>query len=691
VTNAAFIAVAPYAWTKLARHRGLLTAIAAFLLIVSLLRALRHSGFSYFDISFISAGGATIALAAIGETIVILTGGFDLTVGAMISLVNVTLASRMQGDLTSQLGWSIGALGIGAVAGACNGVLVGLMRLPSLGVTLANMFIIEGLALLVMEQPGGEVPQRLTRFLTGDVVAEFLPAPLMALVIALAVWALIKNSRLGTAIYAVGSDEEGARTNGTRVTLTKLATYTISGAFYAAGGLFVTAQTGSGDPLIGSPILLSVFAAAILGGARLGGGRGGCLGAVFGAYTLMLTVDALLVLDVSAYYSSVAEGGILILAVLGGSFGRDSTAAGYVRLLATRWGAWRNGTLPSSLGKVSRGLPLDLNLAASPRANEELRGAWWRRWAVRNQETLRYVLPSYLALVIVVLTTWLVFTDMSTFRYLDSILVLSSFLAVLGLGQGAVILTGGFDLSLPWTIALCGVLFTGTVEGSNAATAWVVPLVLAVGVLVGLANGCGVAFLGLSPVVMTLAMNGILEGVALVYDNGTPHGWSAPAMRWFMTGELGDMTPVVWFLMLFVTAATLLLGHSSFGRHIYAVGNSVRAARLSGVGIGATLLGAYALSGCCSAMVGIMLTGFNGQAFNGMGDQYLLPATAAIVVGGTAITGGRGHYLGIFGGALLLTALSTALAGTLIPDAMRHIIFGAVVLSAILALGERTA
>lgn len=691
MTNAAFTALAPGAWPKLARHRGLLTAIAAFLLIVSLLRALTRSGFSYFDASFMSAGGATMALAAMGETMIILTGGFDLSVGAVISLVNVVLASRMHDPLPSQIGWSIGGLAIGAVAGAFNGVFVGLMRLPSLGVTLASMFIIEGLALLVMDQPGGKAPQALTRFLTGDVVPELLPAPLIVLIVALAVWAFIKNSRLGTGIYAVGSDEEGARANGTRVSLTKFATYTIGGVFYAAGGLFVTAQTGSGDPLIGAPILLPVFAAAVLGGARLGGGRGGCLGTVFGAYTLMLTINVLLVLDVSAYYSTVVEGVILILAGLGGSFGRNSTAAGYVRLLATRWRAWRDGALPSCIGKTSRRLALDLDLSASPRANEELRGPWWRGWVARNQETLRYVLPSYLALVIVVVTTRLVFAEMPTFRYVNSILVLSSFLAVLGLGQGAVILTGGFDLSLPWTVAFCGILLTGTVEGSNEAIAWAVPMVLVVGLLVGLANGCGVAFLGLSPIVMTLAMNGILEGVALVYDNGTPHGWSAPVLRWFMTGEVGAMTPVVWFIILFTSAATLLLSRSSFGRRIYAVGNSVRAARLSGVGVGATLLGVYALSGFCSALVGIMLTGFNGQAFNGMGDQYLLPAAAAIVVGGTAITGGRGHYLGIFGGTLLLTALSTALAGAVLPDAMRHIVFGAVVLGAILALRERVA
>ncbi|HZS82023.1 MAG TPA: ABC transporter permease [Stellaceae bacterium] len=677
---------------NLGRQRGLIIAVAAFALIIGVLYALTPAGFSYFDFSFMSAGGATMVLAAMGETMVILTGGFDLSAGAVISLVNVVLATHMHETGASQIGWSAAALAIGALAGAFNALFIAVMRLPAIVVTLANMFIVQGVTLLILDQPGGKTPDGLTSFFTGDAIPGALPAPVVVVAVALAIWAVIKNSRLGTGIYAVGSDEEGARASGIRIVAVKFATYVIAGAFYAAGGLFITAQTGSGDPLIGAPILLQVFAATVLGGTRLGGGRGGCLGTAFGAYTLMLTINVLLVLNVPAYYSTVAEGVILILAVLGGSFGHQSRLAEYGAMLRLRWQAWRNGTRPSALARVSRRLALDIDPAAAPRRGDELAGAAWRGWVRRHKETLRYVAPSYAFLVIVIVVTRIVFrAEMSALPYLNSVLVLSSFLAVLGLGQGAVILTGGLDLSLPWTIALCGILLTGTVEGSDQAAAWAVPMVLGVGILVGFVNGVGVAFLGLSPIVMTLAMNGILEGLALVYDNGTPHGWSAPALRWFMTGELGGVAPAVWFLIAFVAAATLLLSRTSFGRRIYAIGNSVRAARLSGVAVGTTLLGVYMLSGFCSALVGVMLTGFNGQAFNGMGDNYLLPSIAVIVVGGTVITGGRGHYLGILGGALLLTALSTALAGTVLPDAVRHIIFGAVVLGAILALREQSA
>jgi ribose transport system permease protein len=206
---------------------------------------------------------------------------------------------------------------------------------------------------------------------------------------------------------------------------------------------------------------------------------------------------------------------------------------------------------------------------------------------------------------------------------------------------------------------------------------------------IGFINGLGIVVLGISPIIMTLAMNGILQGAALIFSNGSPIGWSPPALRWLMTGRLFDVTPVVWCLLIFVVLASLLLSRTTFGRRLYATGNSERVARFAGVPVGATLVGAYMLSGFCAALVGVMLSGFSGQAFLEMGDPYLLPSIAVVVVGGTTITGGKGHYVGMFGGALLLTALSTVLSASLISDAIRGIVYGSVVLIAMVALRER--
>ncbi|WP_457301091.1 ABC transporter permease, partial [Phyllobacterium sp. P5_D12] len=485
----------------------------------------------------------------------------------------------------------------------------------------------------------------------------------------------------GTAIYAVGSDPDAAAAIGVRVKLTKFLVYVIAGGCYGLAGVFISAQTGSADPLVGNPLLLSMFAAVVVGGTRLGGGRGGPLGTVFGAYILMMVVNILLVLNVSAYYSTIAEGTILILAVLAGSISYSSTLARQLRSAQAQFSAWRQGLLPSQLDRTDRRMKMPSTAEGKPVASTFLS---------RNSETIRYALPAYLCLLAVVIVTqfWLGRAILNP-TYWNSLAVLSTFLAILALGQGTVILTGGLDLSVPWTIGIAGILLAGIVNGSDAALVYALPAVLLVACLIGFINGVGIVVLGISPIVMTLAMNGILQGFALVYSQGTPAGFSSPMLRWFMTGKIWTVTPVVPFMVLFVIAAVFLLGRTAFGRRVYGIGNGLRAAQLSGIAVGRTLILVYVLSGLCAGLVGVLLTGFSGQASLGMGDDYLLPSIAVVVVGGALITGGRGHYLGMLGGVLLLTALQMFLAGTTLPYATRAILFGLVVLGAVMALREK--
>ena len=495
-----------------ARSRGLLIAILVFAILFAVLNIVSPSRYSFFDFSYQSGGGATLALAAMGQTLVILSGGFDLSAGAVISLVNVVLGSWMQDTLGSQIEFAVAAIAIGATVGAFNGFFIAFLQMQSIVVTLATMFIVQGVTLLIMETPGGQIPAGFSAFFNGTAIPGILPAPVVVLVVALLLWGLVKHSRFGTALYAIGSDQDAAAASGIRVGWTKIFTYVLAGCFYGAAGAFISAQTGSADPLVGGPLLLPMFTAVVVGGTALGGGRGGCLGTVVGAYIMMIVVNVLLVLNVSAYYSTVAEGVILILAVLGTSFGRNSALSAYARLARQRWTAWRNGTLPRRMPSVGKGAPPSGH-AAPVLPN----------WLVRHREALRYSIPAYAAMAAVVFVTVVVYGGLDA-RYINSLVVLSCFLAILALGQGTVILTGGLDLSLPWTIALSGILLAGITNGANGPAIWAVPGVLVLGALIGLLNGTGVVLLGLPPIVVTLATNGILEGLALVYCNGTPGG-----------------------------------------------------------------------------------------------------------------------------------------------------------------------
>ncbi|SFJ74125.1 ribose transport system permease protein [Bosea sp. OK403] len=663
------------------RRRGPFIAVAAFCLCLGIVKILSGGTLGYYEIGTLAAGGATLAIAATGQTIVILTGGFDLSAAAVISLVNVTLAGHMQSDPASIVLWTLAGIGIGAATGAFNGLFIAGLRLQPIVVTLATMFILQGVTLLVMDKPGGEIPPGFAQLLIGDAIPGVLPMPVLLLLALVGLWLALRNTVFGKALLAVGSDREAARASGLSVRLHEFFAYVLAGAFYGLAGVFISAQTGSGDPLVGNPMLLQMFAAVVLGGTQLGGGRGGPVGTIFGAYVLMLVVNILLVLNVPAFYSSIVEGAILILAVLGASLSSSSVLARTLRTGLRRAAARRAGTLPRQLDLPTTRLALP---APSPALDTP---PFWRR----NAEALRNGAPAYLCFVAVLVATQIVLGNaILSWPYYDSLIVLGCFLAILALGQGTVILTGGLDLSLPWTIGLCGILCAGLLKGSDAALIYAVPVVLGLGALVGLVNGLGIVALGLSPIVMTLAMNGILQGIALVYSGGTPNGFAAPALRWFMTGRVLGVTPIVPFLLLFVAGAVVLLGRTAFGRRVYAIGNGERPAELSGVPVKATLLRVYMLSGVCAALVGILLAGFSGQGSLGMGDDYLLPSIAVVVVGGALITGGRGSYAGMIGGVLLLTALQTLLAGTTLPYATRAILYGVVVLGAVVALREKS-
>lgn len=675
----------PRAKLNLSRHRGLIAAVVVFGALLAFVAAITPKGLGYYDIASLITSGAPLALAAIGQTFVIVVGGFDLSAGAAISLVNSVVATIPQETVAGQIGAVAAGLALGAAIGAFNGFFVAFLRLQSIVVTLATMFLVGGVTLVIMPDPGGAVAQTLTKLFTGAAIPGVLPAAALVIAGGLVIWLLVRRTKFGTAMFAVGSDAEAAHAVGISVEWTRFAAFVLGGLFYGMAGVFIGAQTGSADPLVGNPLLLQSFAAVVLGGTLLGGGRGSAVGSVIGAYTLMLMINILLALDVSAYFSTIAEGIVLILAVLASSIGPGSEATQSLRR-ASLWIRSRSAGLLANQVETGISAP-SATLSLSARGT----GAQRASWLHRNRDQLRYVLPAYVAFALVVIATQFVYREniILSLKYYDSLVVLGAFLAILALGQGAVILSGGLDLSVPWTIGFCGILAAGLIQGSDMATIWAVPLALAVGAVIGLFNGLGVAALGLPPIVVTLAMNGILQGAALLFSNGTPAGFASPALRWVMTGRVGGITPVVGLMAVFILFGVTLLGRTVFGRWVYAVGNSPRTSYLSGVGLKTTTIGVYALSGFCAALVGVLFTGFSGQASLGMGDDFLLPSIAVVIVGGTLITGGRGTYIGMLGGVLLLTALQTLLAGTTLPHAVRDIIFGMVVLVSVLALREK--
>ena len=268
----------------------------------------------------LAIGALPLAMAAVAQAIVVISGGIDLSVGSMMALTSVTAAVLMKGQ--SELfavAVAFGVLGMGAVLGIVNGALVVVTRVPDIVVTLAMSFVWAGCALLVLNTPGGGSAQWLKDLVTGSIGSEWTPRALVTLIVIVGiVWIPLRRSTLGLALYAIGSSRLAAFRSGVSVGRTKILAYALTGLFSAFGGLALTASTGIGSPVPGAYTLLGI-AAVVLGGVSLAGGRGGLVGPIVAVFVLALVRTDLTLLNVNSNLSTVIQGVILIGVVMFGS------------------------------------------------------------------------------------------------------------------------------------------------------------------------------------------------------------------------------------------------------------------------------------------------------------------------------------------------------------------------------------
>jgi ribose transport system permease protein len=252
-------------------------------------------------------------------------------------------------------------------------------------------------------------------------------------------------------------------------------------------------------------------------------------------------------------------------------------------------------------------------------------------------------------------------TGFASPAHIRTILVTASFVGFVGFGQTLCMLTGGIDLSIPSTLAGSAVVTAFLANGSTGALIWIIPLVMAGGAFIGLINGLGVAYAGVPPIIMTLGMNGAVQGLLLVYTNGGLVSSPPTSLINFVDGDTLGIPNTVLIWVVVAVLATVLLSWSVFGRKLYAVGTNPVAAYLAGVNVKRVLLVPYIISGMSAAFAGVLLLGFYGQAFTNMGDDFLFASAIAVAVGGASILGGRGHYIGTVAGAIILTLITANL------------------------------
>lgn len=257
-----------------------------------------------------------------------------------------------------------------------------------------------------------------------------------------------------------------------------------------------------------------------------------------------------------------------------------------------------------------------------------------------------------------------------------------AFLGVIAAGATLVILLGHIDLSVPWTLTVAATVGTAVARANGGVWAELGPLAgIVAGALIGLLNGFGVAYLRIPSLIWTLAVNTILLGAVAFYAGNTVlSSEPSPIMAALGAGLSFGVLPNAVLVWVAVSALVIwLLRRTLIGRYIYAVGTREVAAHMSGIDTRRVVLSAFIASGVCSAIAGLLLAGYAGQSYQRMGDAYLLPGIAAVVVGGTSILGGRGKYGGTVAGVLLITLISSMLSLMHVPEAVKQICYGLVI------------
>jgi ribose transport system permease protein len=636
-------ASAPSSNLGIAIRRGLTDGAGVVAILYVILFALYalwdRSALTVSGVTNLSNNAAPLAIAAAGESLVVISKGFDLSVSGIVSLSNVLMATYpVEGPGGALVSLMI-CLGVGGAIGVLNGLLVGVLRLQSIAATLGTMIVGQGLALVIMDAPGGTIADWVSYTLT-DVLFGIIPISGLIVLAVVALWLVFRRTDTCMGIFAIGADETAASLSGISVVRARFTAFVGAGLLYGLAGFMLSVQTATGNPSAGTPFLMLTFAAVALGGVSLTGAL--AEGAFFRRRVVVL----------HRHLPGRGHGG------------RHRVRVGH---LAPR---------VDGGPRVTSARP---SAALQPPADT-------RRIGRIRSETISTA-AIFALTIILILASRFVSPALGSWDQVDTIITLASFLIVVAFGQGLVILVGGLDLSIASMITLGGVLAT-TWNGSLGSEWVVIPAVLVLCACIGALNAVGVIWLNIPPFIMTMASGIIVASAALGYTSGTPRGAAPDAFLALMKGSVGRLSAVLIFVVIFVLLAWALQSATAFGRRLYAVGANREAARIAGVATWRPIMAAYAISAVCAGFAGMMLVGYANGATLRMGDSYLLPSIASVVIGGSSILGGRGSFAGTVGGAILLTTLGTVISALGMDQGWRTVIEGAIIVGALLLLRE---
>lgn len=309
----------------------------------------------------------------------------------------------------------------------------------------------------------------------------------------------------------------------------------------------------------------------------------------------------------------------------------------------------------------------------------------------RESVTSRLFNPTTIAFIVTILA-WVLsarlIRNFNTLNYNIFLVQNAVFLGVIVIGQAMVIISGGIDMSVSSVVTMSSVVVCACVQhGMGSALA--IAIALSASLVVGLFNATGIVFLRIPPIIMSIATISIVEGALLIATNGTPPSGVTPFITALSNGQLIPRIPnVIPIYIVLVAFAIWFMSKSRWGRQLYAIGTNERAAWLSGVDITAIKYLVYCLSSLFAGFAGVLVLGYMGSTYLTIGTQYQLFSIAATVIGGISIIGGKGNYVGIIAGTLLIAIIQNALTVQKISPAGRELFQGLLILVVIIAYGR---
>jgi len=598
--------------------------VLAFVLVIVGVTVINQGFIAPTNLVDILYNSSYIGVAAIGMTMVIICGHIDISVGAALGLCATVAGKLAVAGVPLGIVFAATIL-TGGVIGLVNGLLVAYCRIPAIVTTLGMASILKGGLILTTGgiwiyglPPGFGISRQLILS---------VPVPICALIvfgIAFSLW--LKYSAAGREIYAVGGNAEAARLSGLPVRRVTLGVFVLNGLLVGISAILYATNFTAIQSNVAPGFELTVITSAVIGGVSILGGTGTVVGALLGGILLQTIGTALVFLHIRAEWFLTVQGSLILLTILLDVYRRSKTSGAGAAL--TGGGGGGDASSPKFLN--------------------------WRWLTVQEA-----VLVGILILVVVVLS-------FKSDRFLTAANLLNqtrflSEVALLTVPMTFIIILGGIDLSVGSMMALGAVLLGFSWQSFGFPLWAAVCVALCGGTLAGLLNGLVIVYLGVPPLIVTLATLAIYRGLSFGISESRSVNGFPDSFAFWGSGDIGGLPVQLYLLVGVLIVSALALARTPLGRCVYAIGNNETAARFAGIRVGRIKLIMYSFSGFMAAVAGFIFTSRVTSTRADAATGLELDVIAAVVFGGTSIFGGRGTILGTALGVVIIQLLKNGL------------------------------